>query len=96
MFYDRNPPPAQRFGVLNMTAALVPFIMRHPEIKSNMEQFVLHHVTNEFSAPEPYLRAIVGFGFLLQMILTAHVYIDRHVRSSALLRRLVSSGLMTR
>ncbi|KAL4253351.1 Armadillo-like helical [Pleurotus pulmonarius] len=53
-----NPPPAQRFGVLNMTAALVPFIMRHPEIKSNMEQFVLQHVTNEFSAPEPYLRAI--------------------------------------
>ncbi|KAF9493565.1 ARM repeat-containing protein [Pleurotus eryngii] len=53
-----NPPPAQRFGVLNMTAALVPFIMRHPKIKLNMEQFVLQHVTNEFSAPEPYLRAI--------------------------------------
>ncbi|EGN93981.1 hypothetical protein SERLA73DRAFT_115471 [Serpula lacrymans var. lacrymans S7.3] len=50
--------PAQRFGALNMTAALGPFIMRHPEVKDNMEQFMLQHVLPEFSAPEPYLRAI--------------------------------------
>jgi len=53
-----NPSPAHRFGVLNMTAALGPFIMRHPEVKGQMEQFVMQHVTPQFDAPEAYLRAI--------------------------------------
>lgn len=42
-----------------MTAALGPFIMRHPEVHKSMEEFVIQHVTPEFNAPEGYLRAIV-------------------------------------
>ena len=57
--YARNAAPPQRFGALNMTAALGPFIMGHPQVKESMEQFVLQHVFAEFNAPEPYLRAIV-------------------------------------
>lgn len=55
----RGAPAPQRFGALNMTAALGPFIMRHPEVKDNMEQFIMQHVTAEFVSNEPYLRAIV-------------------------------------
>ncbi|KZT65852.1 ARM repeat-containing protein [Daedalea quercina L-15889] len=53
-----KPAPPQRFGALNMTAALGPFIMRHPDVKGNMEQFLVQHVLPEFASPEPYLRAI--------------------------------------
>ncbi|KAJ6583909.1 armadillo-type protein [Mycena vulgaris] len=38
-----NAPAPQRFGALNMTAALGPWIMRHPD---------------EFSSPDGYMRAI--------------------------------------
>ncbi|OSX56395.1 hypothetical protein POSPLADRAFT_1068094 [Postia placenta MAD-698-R-SB12] len=48
----------QRFGALNMTAALGPFIMRHPDVKNNMEQFMVQHALPEFSSPERYMRAI--------------------------------------
>lgn len=43
-----------------MTAALGHFIMRHPDVKNNMEQFLMEHVLPEFAAPEPYMRAIVS------------------------------------
>ena len=43
-----------------MTAALGPYIMRHPEVKNNMEHFMLQFVSPELSSPEPYLRAIVS------------------------------------
>lgn len=43
-----------------MTAALGHFIMRHPDVKNNMEQFVMQHVLPEFAATEPYMRAIVS------------------------------------
>ena len=43
-----------------MTAALGPFIMRHPDVKGNMEQFLVQHVLPEFTSPEPYMRAIVS------------------------------------
>lgn len=42
-----------------MTAALGPFIMRHPEVKGNMEQFMIQNVLPEFTATEPYMRAVV-------------------------------------
>lgn len=42
-----------------MTAALGPFIMRHPDVKNNMEQFMVQHALPEFSSPERYMRAIV-------------------------------------
>ncbi|KAF8157919.1 armadillo-type protein [Crassisporium funariophilum] len=51
-------PPQQRFGALNMTAALGPYIMRHPDVKNNMESFMLQFVSPELASPEPYLRAI--------------------------------------
>ena len=43
-----------------MTAALGPYMMRHPEVKGNMEVFIMQFVTPEFSAQEGYLRAIVS------------------------------------
>ncbi|KAF9527513.1 armadillo-type protein [Crepidotus variabilis] len=51
-------PPEQRFGALNMTAALGGRIMMHPEAKLNMEQFLLQFVSPELESTEPYLRAI--------------------------------------
>ena len=56
----RKPDPSQRFGALNMTAALGAFIMHHPEVKNNMEVFLSQHVLPEFTSPEPYMRAIVS------------------------------------
>ncbi|KAI3621267.1 nonsense-mediated mrna decay protein [Moniliophthora roreri] len=53
-----NSPAPQRFGALNMTAALGPWIMKHPDVKNNMEQFLLQFVTPEFTSNEPYMRAI--------------------------------------
>jgi hypothetical protein len=58
-FLVRNAAPEQKFGALNMTAALGPWIMRHPEVKNNMEQFMLQFVTPELASPQPYIRAIV-------------------------------------
>ncbi|KAF7364786.1 Importin N-terminal domain-containing protein [Mycena venus] len=52
------PLPPQRFGALNMTAALGPWIMRHPDVSGNMEQFLLQFVTPEFTSAEGYMRAI--------------------------------------
>lgn len=54
-------PPEQRFGALNMTAALGRQIMKHPEVKNNMEQFMLQFVSPELESPEPFLRAIVNY-----------------------------------
>ncbi|KAJ7813098.1 armadillo-type protein [Mycena leptocephala] len=53
-----NASAPQRFGALNMTAALGPWIMRHPDVGNNMEQFVLQFVTPEFASAEGYMRAI--------------------------------------
>jgi hypothetical protein len=38
----------QRFGVLNMTTVLGPWIMCHPDVSGDMEQFLLQFVTTEF------------------------------------------------
>ncbi|KAI0372335.1 ARM repeat-containing protein [Pilatotrama ljubarskyi] len=53
-----KPAAPQRYGALNMTAALGPFIMRHPDVKGNMEQFLIQHVLPEFAASEAYMRAV--------------------------------------
>ena len=42
-----------------MTAALGHLIMRHPDVKSNMENFLLQYVLPEFRSEAPYMRAIV-------------------------------------
>ncbi|KAF9222983.1 ARM repeat-containing protein [Gyrodon lividus] len=55
---DSNAAPPQKFGALNIASALGPFIMRHPEVKGSMEQFMLRHVLPEFTASEPYMRSI--------------------------------------
>ncbi|KAI0079480.1 ARM repeat-containing protein [Panus rudis PR-1116 ss-1] len=57
---QQKPPAPQRFGALNMTSALGSLIMRHPDVKGNMEHFVMQYVLNEFNAPpeEPYMRAV--------------------------------------
>ncbi|KAI0772164.1 ARM repeat-containing protein [Irpex lacteus] len=56
---NEKPAAPQRFGALNMTAALGHVIMRHPEVKGSMEQFLVQHVIPEFSSnTEPYIRAI--------------------------------------
>jgi hypothetical protein len=43
-----------------MVAALGTHIMSHPEVKTEMEQFILSFVTPALSSSEPYLRAIVS------------------------------------
>jgi importin-7 len=55
-----KPSASQRFGALNMTAALGHVIMRHPDVKGSMEQFIVQHVLPEFSSSEPFVRAIVS------------------------------------
>ncbi|KAI0040287.1 ARM repeat-containing protein [Auriscalpium vulgare] len=55
-----NPTPPQRFGALNMIAALGPFIMRHPDVKINIEDFAMQHVLPEFKSSHAYLRAIAA------------------------------------
>ncbi|KAH8109328.1 ARM repeat-containing protein [Phellopilus nigrolimitatus] len=55
---DSNAGPAQKFGALNMTAALGHFMMRHPQVRPNVEQFVIQHVFPEFGSPLPYMRSI--------------------------------------
>ncbi|KAI0647875.1 ARM repeat-containing protein [Trametes meyenii] len=55
-----KPAAPQRYGALNMTAALGPFIMRHPDVKGNMEQFMVQHVLPEFAAAESYMRAVAS------------------------------------
>lgn len=52
-----------------MTAALGPYIMRHPEVKNNMEHFMLQFVSPELSSPEPYLRAIVSWSPIFRFLL---------------------------
>lgn len=42
-----------------MMAVLGPFMMRHPDVKGSMEQFLNQHVLPVFSASQPYLRSIV-------------------------------------
>ncbi|TFK27591.1 ARM repeat-containing protein [Coprinopsis marcescibilis] len=53
-----NAAAPQRFGALNMAAALSPHLMSHPQVKHEMETFILSFVSPALEAPEPYLRAI--------------------------------------
>ncbi|KZS92303.1 ARM repeat-containing protein [Sistotremastrum niveocremeum HHB9708] len=55
---DGNPTPVQKFGAINMTSALAPFIMRHPTVRPAMEQFLVRHVLPDLTSPEPFLRAM--------------------------------------
>lgn len=50
--------PEQRFGALNMTVALCPYLLRHPDVKDSMETFIMQFVTPAFESPDPYLKAI--------------------------------------
>ncbi|KAG1819416.1 armadillo-type protein [Suillus variegatus] len=53
-----NPTPAQRFGALTMMSVLGPFIVRHPDVKGSIEQFMVQYVLPEFTSQEPYLRSV--------------------------------------
>ncbi|KAI0317626.1 ARM repeat-containing protein [Amylostereum chailletii] len=53
-----NPSPSQRYGALNITATLAPLIVRHPEVKGDMETFLIQHVLPTFASPEGYLRYV--------------------------------------
>ncbi|KAH6912647.1 armadillo-type protein [Coprinopsis sp. MPI-PUGE-AT-0042] len=77
-----NAPAPQRFGALNMAAALAPHLMSHPQVKGQMEQFVLQFVSPQLQAPEPYLRSVAleiigtvvkhGIAFSTPQILDSH------------------------
>ncbi|KAG6900147.1 hypothetical protein C0993_002296 [Termitomyces sp. T159_Od127] len=79
--------PAQRFGALNMTAALAPWMMRHPDVKGNVEAFVLQFVTPEFTSAEPYLRAIacevVGTVTKSGLVWSSQEHLDANFRAVA-------------
>lgn len=36
-------------------------MMRHPQVRPNVEQFVVQHVFPEFGSSLPYMRSIVSF-----------------------------------
>ncbi|OJA08044.1 hypothetical protein AZE42_06688 [Rhizopogon vesiculosus] len=55
-----NPSSAQCFGALTMIAVLGPFIVRHPDVKGSIEQFMVQHILLEFTAQEAYMRSVVG------------------------------------
>ncbi|TRM60552.1 armadillo-type protein [Schizophyllum amplum] len=57
---NSDAPPTQRFGALNMTAALGPYILRHPEIENTptMENFMQQYVLKQYQSPEPYMRSV--------------------------------------
>jgi hypothetical protein len=42
-----------------MMSALGPFIVRHPDVKGSIEQFMVQYVLPEFTSQEPYLRSVV-------------------------------------
>jgi hypothetical protein len=62
----RNPANPQKFGALNVTAALGQLIMHHPEVQGQMEQFLMQHVLPEYSSPDGYMRAIVSTAFYVR------------------------------
>ncbi len=53
-----------------MTAALGRQIMKHPDVKNNMEQFMLQFVSPELESSEPFLRAIVSPPLYIENILS--------------------------
>ncbi|KAG2092263.1 armadillo-type protein [Suillus cothurnatus] len=53
-----NPTPAQRFGALTMMSVLGPFIVRHPDVKGSIEQFMVQFVLPKFTSQELYLRSM--------------------------------------
>jgi hypothetical protein len=56
-------PPEQRFGALNMMAALGKQIMQHPQASKSVERFLLEFVSPELEGSNPYLVAIVSKDF---------------------------------
>jgi hypothetical protein len=61
--YCRSPANPQKFGALNITAALGQLIMHHPEVQGQMEQFLMQHALPEYSSSDGYMRAIVSTAF---------------------------------
>lgn len=56
-------PPEQRFGALNMMAALGKQIMQHPQASKSVERFLLEFVSPELEGSKPYLVAIARNDF---------------------------------
>jgi hypothetical protein len=52
--------PAHKYGALNMTVSVGSFILRHPDLKDNMETFMMQFVLPHFTSSEPYMRAVVS------------------------------------
>lgn len=75
-----------------MTAALGPFMMRHPDVKKNMEQFLIQHVLPEFASGDGYMRAIVRIDYLTLCCVDDHMLLSRHARSSERWRRVAWRG----
>jgi importin-7 len=69
-----NAPAPQRFGALNMAAALAPHLMSHPQVKGQMEQFVLQFVSPQLQAPEPYLRSVVSFAEVMLPVTCSNMF----------------------
>ncbi|OAX41298.1 hypothetical protein K503DRAFT_780748 [Rhizopogon vinicolor AM-OR11-026] len=65
-----NPSPVQRFGALTMIAVLGPFIVRHPDVKRGLKQFMVQHVLPEFTAQEAYLRSVILLGVVTKAGIT--------------------------
>ncbi|TDL17754.1 ARM repeat-containing protein [Rickenella mellea] len=55
---ESNAAPPQKFGALTMTHALGAYIMRHSQVRPNIEQFIVRHVFPEFQSSHAYMRAV--------------------------------------
>ncbi|KAG1732292.1 armadillo-type protein [Suillus lakei] len=83
-----NPTPAQRFGALTMMSVLGPFIVRHPDVKGSIEQFMVQYVLPEFTSQEPYLRSVacevLGVVAKAGITWTSEENLNNHSRAVAL------------
>lgn len=57
---NSDSSPAHKYGALSMTVSVGSFILRHPELKDNMETFMMQFVLPQFASSEPYMRAVVS------------------------------------
>ncbi|KAG2125287.1 hypothetical protein BD769DRAFT_1737516 [Suillus cothurnatus] len=59
---------SQRIGALTMMSVLGPFIVRHPDVKGSIEQFMVQYVLPEFTLQELYLRSVVCLFISLELL----------------------------
>ncbi|KAG8804908.1 hypothetical protein FRC17_005833 [Serendipita sp. 399] len=60
MLSSETTPPEQRFGALNMVVCLSSVIMAHPNVKGDIDTFMIRNVIPLLSSEIGYLRAVAA------------------------------------